>query len=542
MRAAAAGVRLRTWVAPFDQHQQLLLDPESELHRLDPELVFLAVDPAGLTPDLRFGFAHLDDAARAERFEDLLDATVGWAARAGSTLGGVVLVAGLPRPISPGAGIADGKAGGETELYLRLRLEMESRVRDLPRAHVLDLERHLLSVGSRAGTDLRMELMARMPWSEPLVRAVSDDLVRAAVALCGRTAKCLALDFDGTLWGGIVGEEGTDGVRIGPGDPAGEAYWRFQQRLKAMTARGLILAGCSKNNPEDALSVFRDRREMVLREDDFAAMEIGWEPKYVGLRRLAETLDLGLDSFVFIDDNPMEIEVVRQALPEVRCMLLPPDPSAYVEALDARVDLDRLAILEEDRAKTRQYRQQGERRRARSDLEDLGTYLASLETRVRIRAAREADVPRLHQLFTKTNQFNVTTIRYELSDVERFVADDACRLDVVSVEDRFGDLGIVGLVLRREDHIDSFILSCRALGRRVETAVMNHVKRTDLLEAQRDELTASFRPTERNSLCGRFFDEQGFEVVAERDGGRDYRLAAGRATEIACDWISIAGE
>jgi FkbH-like protein len=306
----------------------------------------------------------------------------------------------------------------------------------------------------------------------------------------------------------------------------------------------VLLAVCSKNNPADVHEVFRSRPEIPLKLDDFAALEIGWDPKHQGLERIARTLNIGLDSLVFIDDNPAETSLIHQMLPEVRTLLLPPDPAEYATALERLTDFEKLAILAEDRRKTAQYRENRAREELLSTTGDLGSYLASLETEVALHRARHDDLPRLHQLCQKTNQFNLTTRRYSPSEVERFACSPDCEVWVARAHDRFGDLGMVAMVLLQREgrlvHIDSFLMSCRAMGRGIETAIMNHIKARLLDDRNGYELRGRFLPTAKNKPVETFYEDQGFRLIENRNGGEKlYGLRREDAVLKPCDWIRV---
>jgi FkbH-like protein len=348
----------------------------------------------------------------------------------------------------------------------------------------------------------------------------------------------------------VVGEEGAAGVKIGRGDPEAEAFLDFQHRLKALQAQGVLLAACSKNNLADVVEVFETRGEMPLQLADFAAREIGWEPKHEGLRKIAAALNIGTDSLVFLDDNPAEVSLVAQMLPEVKAVLLPPDPAEYAGVLERLTGFERSAVLAEDRAKTEQYRQNREREELRLQAgagADLGSYLASLRTELEIRRARRDDLERIHQLFNKTNQFNVTTQRYSLSEIERCAAAQQCELWVARARDRFGDLGTVAVLLLKQEGrsllVDSLLMSCRAMGRGLETALVNHIK-TRLLEHRGLlEVRARFIPTAKNKPVENLFESHGFRITETRSQGEKlYALGRSEARPEGCGWIHVLAE
>lgn len=552
VRAAAEGLAVEPYLGAYGQHVQEVLADNGPLAAFRPDLVLLALSLPRLRPQAMGRLSSLSPDERRELAREVLDHLAEWAALALARLPATLLVANFVAPAQPAAGVADAKDPyGETELYLDLNLALLRRFKGEPRVQVVDADRLAAVCGKARAFDRRLAYLAAMDWSPELLPLVAAEVVRQARAARGLARKCLVLDLDGTLWGGTVGEDGAAGVRVGHGDAEGEAYLELQERLKALERRGVLLALCSKNNPEDAREVFASRPEMALAWDDFAAVAIGWEGKHEGLQRIAAELGIGLDSLVFLDDNPAEVALVEQLLPEVKALLLPADPAELVPFLDRLSEFEKPAVLAEDAAKTAQYRAEGGRRALAASLAtspsdgggSLDAYLESLGTAVAFRRAAAADLPRAHQLFAKTNQFNLTVRRRSLPELARLAADPAAVLGLAAARDRFGDLGTVGafLLLRGEDggcEIDSFLLSCRALGRGVESAMMNEVKRL-FLDAGLPELRARFVPTGRNRPAEGFLEREGFVPAGSAEGARLYALPRAAARPAPCPWIAV---
>jgi len=542
---AREGWRAAHYVGGFGQYVQEVLGENTGLAAFAPDLVLLALSLRLLRPEAWAAFATLSPAERRDLKEDVAAHVESWALAALERTPATLLVANFPVPAQPAFGVADlNTEYGETEFFLDLNLDLLRRFKGHPRVQIFDLDRLASRFGKDRVLDRRMYYLAKMEWSPAFLGCVAAELVRHARAARAQARKCLVLDLDNTLWGGVVGEEGPAGVKIGPGDPEGEAFLDFHHRLKALQAQGVLLAVCSKNNPEDVAELFDSRPEIPLRITDFAAVEISWEPKHEGLKKIAAALNIGTDSLVFMDDNPAEISLIQQMLPEVKAVLLPPDPAEYVAVIDRLTDFERTAVLEEDSRKTAQYRENREREALRTASGELGTYLASLRTELAITRAKRDDLPRIHQLFTKTNQFNLTTQRYTPSEVERFIASPICELWVVRGRDRFGDLGAIGVVLLRRDgrvvYIDSFLMSCRAMGRGIETAIMNHVKHRLLDEPGHLELRGRYLPTAKNKPAETFYEDQGFRLLERRDSGEKlYVLRRIDTREIPCEWIEV---
>ncbi len=545
--SALEGLLVATFVGPYGQHFQEVLSPESELAAFDPDVILLELGMRGLAPRVAGEFLSLTAEERHKERDQLLHGLLDWVQVARERTRATLLVANFPPPPFPQAGIADAKVEcGEAEFYAQLNLDLLRALRPDPRARLFDLAGALGRAGTLRARDPKLFYLAKMAWSEACHPHVAEEILRHLRALRGLTRKCLVLDLDDTLWGGIVGEDGPLGVRIGEGDPESEAFADFQRAIRCIEQRGVLLAICSKNNPEDALEVFEKRPSMPLSLDDFAAVRINWEPKHLNLQSIARELNLGIDSLVFVDDNPAECELVRQMLPEVKTIELPRDPALYAGLLQRSSEFEKLVLTADDREKSSQYRGNARREAHKQQVGDLAAFLESLGTVIRIGRAGPQHVARIHQLFSKTNQFNVTTRRYGQAEVERFVADEGWEVGVLEVSDRFGDLGIVGLYLveRLPDRarIDSVVLSCRAMGRGVETALMNRIKQDFLLDGSFLGLEALYLPTAKNKPAERYFESEGFAVCEVLEGGgKRYRMERRDAGLLACPGTSVRG-
>jgi FkbH-like protein len=543
VHGVAQGLGIECLETPYGQYMQQLLSADSEVIRFDPQLVVLSLAMRQLAPRVHARFSGLSpEDLRSER-ERLLEHVVQAAALAARRTSGVVLVANFPRPAYPALGIADAKqALGETEFYLRLNLELLERFRDSDRIHVLDLDR--LVGGHRSESPDRMYFIAKTLWPESACNSLAVELMRYAIAATGRTRKCLVVDLDNTLWGGVVGEDGPSGIMVGPGSPGGEAYEAFQHAVRSLRDRGIMLAVCSKNNPADVQEAFRVRTDMPLAWEDFACGEVSWDHKAAGVRRVAQRLNIGEDSLVFLDDNPAERVVVRGIASSVTVPELPTDPADYARFLYSQVFFDKLRVKSDDLTRVLDYGAHQRREQLRGEAETLGQYLAQLETEVEIREASTADLARVHELFNKTNQFNLTTRRYSIADVEAFISHPQYLLGVLVARDRYGPMGTVGVfLLEREEaavRLDSFLMSCRALGRGIETAGMNCVKELVGRRFSSSRLLGRFVPTAKNAPAKDFLPEQGFrELERGEDGTAWYEADAAALQPLPCDFLKV---
>jgi FkbH-like protein len=408
--------------------------------------------------------------------------------------------------------------GGSAHGRVGLVRAMDAALRDaLPKgAFFVDLQQVAGSMGRRAFYDPRAYFWTKQPFSWPGLELLSRHLWAGIRALTTGPKKVLALDLDNTLWGGVVGEEGPLGVRLG-GTPEGEAFVAFQKYCKALGERGVVHAVCSKNNPADAREAFEKNPEMVLRLEDFAAFEASWDAKSVALQRIAETLRLGLDSFVFMDDNPAERRQVRMALPMVDVVEAPEDPAYFIRALEEGLYFEAAALTVADRERSDQYQSEARRREHEQKSGSLDEYLASLEMRADVRHIEEGDLPRVVQLLGKTNQFNLTTRRYSEGDVRALLGASGSLALSLRLQDRFGDYGLISVVLGVPEptagqptlRLDVWLMSCRAIARGVEAYLLNHVAAA-ARELGYRALLGEYIPTAKNELVADMYPKLGF--------------------------------
>lgn len=338
--------------------------------------------------------------------------------------------------------------------------------------------------------------------------------------------KCLVLDLDNTLWGGVLGEEGIEGIQIG-GDYPGKAFLYWQEALLELSKNGVILTVCSKNNEQDVLDAWEVNPFMVLKKEHFAAYRINWTDKATNIKELATELNIGLDSFVFVDDNPTERELIRQMLPMVEVPDFPDQPYELMPFFKQLVEdyFKVYSVTDEDKKKTEQYKQNAARAQAKTAFADFDSFLESLDIQIIIESANEFNILRIAQMTQKTNQFNLTTRRYSDADV-RGLIEKGWKIWCISVADRFGDNGITGTVMvTPEGAIDTFLLSCRILGKGIEFAFVKAI--ISLLSSEGFEsLTATYLPTAKNAQVKDFWEKVGFVCIQENENGlKSYSLS-----------------
>jgi FkbH-like protein len=505
----------------YDQYQQEIRDPSSRLAKFRPEIVVLAVNWRSL--------GLLDETADpAATVRNLIDGMAALWRTCQHRYRAAVIQLNFEIPeVDPLGRLSAASPGGRARVIHTLNLELWDAAQQA-RVAVLDVEQLAAATGKRNWSDPGMWIAAKQYPTTDAVPLLTRNLAALVRAVCGLTSKCAVLDLDGTLWGGVIGEDGLDGIRLG-GDAEGEAYTAFHQYLLGLRRRGIPLAVCSKNNEDDARSVFRRHPETVLKEDDFAVFLANWEPKPDNLKNIAAMLNIGVDSLVFLDDNPVERNLVRRELPDVEVPELPDDPARYAEALHATYLFESLSLTDEDRRRADTYRDNVLRTELAAGSTNLDEYLVSLRMKVDLRPFDETNLPRIVQLINKTNQFSVTTRRTTASEVMAWMQDPACYTQFMRLQDRFGDSGVTGaMVAVREGEtlrIVNWLMSCRVLGRRIENlmlaSLMQHARR-----AGAAAVIGEYLPTAKNGQTAELFDRFGFERIEEReDGGRLYRAA-----------------
>jgi FkbH-like protein len=525
------------YVSPFNTWEREMLGDGSGLQAFAPQVVFLAVAADDLMPGVSASAAELESAGAAA-VERLLAS----AARFTSWSPALLVVHGLHSafldPLGPAAG-RDGQSRGEIIAAMNARLA--DGLRTIPRAYYLDLPDVLARRRQGALDNPKMRHVASMRIGENALAAVAAAHAQFIAPVAGRTRKCVVLDLDNTLWGGIVGEDGPHGIRLGNTSPGSE-FREFQQYLHALTRRGILLAVNSKNNAADALEVIRTHDAMVLREDSFSAIRINWESKASNMASIAEELNLGLDAFVFVDDSDKERALMRQTLPQVLTPEMPRDPSRYLETLDALPELQVLTVTDEDRGRARQYIERRQREQIRVSAQTPADYLGSLGIETAMAVVSERTLPRVHQLFQRTNQFNLTGRRYELGALTARAAEPGSRIFTSHVIDRFGDHGLVATALvavaPERWSIENFVMSCRVIGYGVEDALLARIIE-DARAAGAHWVTGEFIPTPKNAPARDFYARHGFVRDDSETPAESYRRDIRDAGMETPAWITV---
>ncbi len=540
--AALAGCRAVPWVGEFNAYGQEILAADGGLYAHAPDTVILAVQTRDVAPRLWSDFAGLSEDSVANEVEVAASGLASLIGQLRARTAANILVHGLEPPVRPSAGLLDSRRPlSQADAIALINRRLRERCADLPDVHLLDIaELHARHGRARFVSDKKWAT-AKLPLSLEGVGWLAAEWWRHLSLFALPRAKVLALDLDNTLWGGAIGEEGLAGIKLGPEYP-GVFFQNLQRAALDAARRGVLLVLCSKNNPEDALQVIDEHPGMLIRREHLAAMRINWEPKPANLVAIAEELNLGLESFVFLDDNPVEREAVRRSLPGVIVPELGPDPSTYADILRDVPALERLTASAEDAERTRYYAEERERRGLQAGAETLEDFLASLDIRVGIEPISAMTLPRAAQLTQKTNQLNTTTRRFTEAQLTEWLAAPGRAGFVLRSQDRFGDNGVVGVALTSAQEgvrdIDGLLLSCRVIGRQIETAFLAFVADFARRNGQH-RLQGWFIPTSKNAPARGLYQQAGFEMTSERDPDQLWAFDLTSGDVAAPTWVTL---
>ncbi len=512
---AAAPTGSEVSLADFNQVHQSLLDVGSSFQRAPDQLVLVWRIEDVFGPALTEWVVQDSDPTGLREDVRELGTLVGQVARTH----GIPVVATIP-PVPTFVWLDPLDARSSVRLAVLHGQLVEAFVDGIGPAPVtlVDLAALLRLHGTDRAYDSRNDLMYHQPFTRPFATSLGTVLGEALGAIGRATPKVLAVDADNTLWGGILGEDGADGVIVGDSFP-GNAYRAFQQGLVYQAAHGALIALVSKNNADDIDEVFQQRRgDLVISPEHLAARRVDWNSKADNLRALADELNLGVDSFVFMDDNDVELDEVRQRLPGVQLVKVGEEPEDVAEITRRLTQFRYATVSAEDRGRTEMMHVESGRREAAASAPSHAEFLASLDITVRVFAPGPAHVGRVTQLINKTNQFNLTTIRRDDAEVAALVASDAHRVYAAEVSDRFGGYGLVAVAIVKCDahawEVETLLMSCRVLRRGVEDAILQCIA-DDASSAGATTLRGSYLPTAKNSQVATFYPERGFVVTGQ---------------------------
>lgn len=535
------GLRIETYLANYGQYRQDLLDPASPLRAAKPDVILLSLSAREFTKMLPLNASAELAAAHAQSVVQELRTL--W--KRGRDLGALVIQQSFLDVSEPLFGGLDAIAPGAPS---RMIAQLNLLLADTANADGvlwLDAAREAARDGLTVWHDPVRWLQGKLEIAPQAAAQYGELTARLIGAARGKSKKCLVLDLDNTLWGGVIGDDGMDGIVLGEGSGRGEAHLALQAYARALKERGIILAVCSKNETAIAEAVFNDHPEMLLKRGDIAAFYANWTPKAENLKAIAKQLNIGIDSLVFVDDNPVERAHIRDALPMVAVPELPADPAFYVRYVAAAGYFEAAAFTREDQERAQQYSANAERDQALDAAGDMETFLQQLNMVVEYGPVTPIHLARATQLINKTNQFNTTTIRRTEPEMQALAADDRSLILQFRLADKFGDNGLVSVLVAIPHasaanalQVDGWVMSCRVFGRQLEDEAMNI-----LVEAAQARgiaaIYADYAPTAKNAVVQDLYSKLGFQPAAApaEDGSSRWVLQTDayvpRATKIS---------
>jgi len=536
------GIDLTVHLGGYNTYVDEIRDKNSAMYRFAPNAAILAVEVSEVAPDLWWGYSDLTTAQRKDAIGRTVKIFSDCVSAFRKACSASLIIHTAKNPLTASQGILDAQcAHGQLAAVEEINRELRQLAAVHKGVYLLDYDALVSRYGRLQWRDEYKWSSVRLPVAAAHLKHLAEEWLRYLIPLAGKMAKVLVVDLDNTLWGGVVGEEGFDGIQIGTQYPA-IAYHDVQRVLLDFYRRGILLAICSKNNSDEAIEVLAKHPGLLLRPENFAAMRINWNDKAQNLREIAAELNVGIDALAYLDDNPLEREQVREMLPEVTVIELPRNPANFAQAVRDCPVFERLHLSDEDLQRASYYSNQRHRVELEGSLTSIEEFYNSLEQEVKISRIESSTIARVAQLTQKTNQFNLTTRRYTEQEIAEMIACPDLELYSLRARDRFGDIGLVGVAVIRQANeiyeIEVFLLSCRAIGRTMETAFLSYLVRR-ARELGTSRVQGWFLPTTKNEPAQGFYSKHGFRRVKQTERGSLWSLDLDRA-EITCPkWIHM---
>ncbi|MDP8230754.1 MAG: HAD-IIIC family phosphatase [Candidatus Gorgyraea atricola] len=512
-----SGIVPEFYEAPYGQYEQEAFNKNSGLYEFDPELTIVFIDIVKLLGDVFFFPYRLSDKERIRMVTEKHGTIVKLIKILSKNVSGKIVFHNFEVPVYSPLGILENKQDfGFLEMVRTLNDKIAKSFKDNSEVFIFDYDSFCSKHGKKQIANYKLYYMGDIKISLDLVPSLCEEYMGFIKPMKSIIKKCIVLDMDNTLWGGTVGEDGFDGIKLGP-DPEGKPFLDFQKHILSLFERGVMLAVNSRNNLEDVLKVIRKHPYMVLKEEHFTSMQVNWNDKIFNTKAIAEDINIGLDSLIFIDDDKINREMVKKVLPQVSVVELPDDVSLYSKTLMELNDFNTCQITEEDKKKGGIYSDQKKRNEYKKNVKDIKEYLKGLDIVMTVQKANSFSIPRISQLTQKTNQFNMTTRRYSEKDIRDILDSGRYLVASVSVKDKFGDNGITGVIIVEKGagicRIDTFLLSCRILGREIEKALLAFI----VQEVKREgckRLIGEFISTKKNAPAKDFYLNNNFKLVS----------------------------
>jgi len=517
---ARCGFLTDIYLGDFDVTASEILNINSGLYSHGTQLLIVANWLEGMTEILTQKYLSTSNAEIDQEISRIVGEIVGLISFFRTNSNAPVVINNFPLIDSPTLGILNAQLeSGHTASILKLNKELLNSLKKIPDVFIVDYFSIFSKIGINQGYDERYWHIARAPLKREMLLALGLEYSKYVRALKGNAKKCLVLDCDNTLWGGVIGEDGMDGIKLDTAYP-GNGFISFQTEIINLYNRGVLVALCSKNNEEDVLEVLDKHPNMILRKSHFIAWQINWNDKATNLSLLAKKLNIGIDSFVFVDDNAIECEWIERKLPQVSVVHLKGDPSSFKRQITENGYFDTLNYTDEDKNRSKMYISSTMSEELKNSAGSYDEYLRNLKLCVEIGTPSDTTISRFSQLTQKTNQFNLTTIRYSAGEISMMIADPNIALYYLKLSDKFTDLGIVGVAITKSEkgvcNIDTLALSCRALGRGVEDAFISFILGRAKVTGHK-KVVGKYIVTKKNAQVANFYGRHGFKRIESNE-------------------------
>ncbi len=508
-------ISCRTYNADYNQYNQEILKNNSKFYQFGPDITFLILDTRHVLGELFFSPYSVTESEKNVFIKNKIEEIINLIKTIINNSKSHVIFTDLQIPIYSPYGINEQKQEfGLKQIVKNINEKIKLEFKNEELFSMLDFNEFIQKYGEENIFNYKQYFSGDIKISIEFIPKFIDEFMKFVTAITGSSKKCIVLDLDNTLWGGIIGEDGFDKIKLGD-DAVGKSFVEFQKRLLALNQRGIILAINSKNNFEDAMKVIEEHPNMILRKENFSCVKINWNDKVTNLREIAKELNIGVDSLVFFDDDQMNRELVKEHLSDVLVVDLPTDSSIYPKILTEMNVFESIKITDEDLKRRDMYSQQEKRIEFENKVGDFDEFLKQMNIEVKINEADNFTIPRISQLTLKTNQFNLTTKRYKEDEIILFSKDQNKIIECAEVKDKFGNNGITGVYIiekgKNEWIIDTFLLSCRIIGRGVENCMLSQI-----IEKARKEkiktIKGKFIPTQKNKPAEKFYEDFGFSL------------------------------
>jgi len=513
-------INVELWWHNYAQYEQSIYDESSSLYNFKPDIVIIHLEVESLLGDYFYDLLSLSGSEREKLVADIkskLRSIINKILENFSSCK-IILENFISRERS-NLGLLDQNISfGISQITLELnQFLIELKSANYERIFINSYDALVSGIGKENWFDMRMQHLAKQPINYNKFDLLVNHYFLIIESFLYPRKKCIITDLDNTLWGGIIGQDGIDNIKLG-GSGIGESFVQFQKLLLNFYRQGIFLAICSKNNYDDVLEVLEKHPDMVLRKEYFSSIKINWTDKAQNIFEISDELNIGLDSLIFLDDNPAECELIKQQIAEITTVLLTGDPDNYIKQVKEIKGLQTTLLTKEDIQRNKMFAADMKRKELKTHVTNMKDFYKSLQMVALLEIDKQSNVSRIAQLTQKTNQFNLTTRRYSIEDIRRFISGKDYKVYSLRLEDKFGDNGIVLVAIVKKDKkywsIDTLLMSCRVIGRQAETALLSEII-SDAEKENIEEVIGEYIPTKKNKPAENFYLNHGFSKKDE---------------------------